>query len=66
MKSTIYTKGMHCTACEQLVTEELIDNGAKESTADFKTGKVVVNHDKSLSLNKIKHIIREEGYEVLE
>ncbi|MFH1589215.1 MAG: heavy metal-associated domain-containing protein [archaeon] len=66
METIINTKGMHCASCEKLVSEELLDNGAKEATADFKTGKVIIKHDKSLSLNKIKEIIKEEGYEVKE
>jgi len=62
----IQTKGMHCPSCEMLVTDELNDQkGVVKSKADHKTGIVEVEFDETkINLNKIKEIIKQEGYNV--
>ena len=57
---------MHCPSCEMLVTGELNDQeGVVKSSADHKTGIVEVEFDDSkISIDKIKAIIKAEGYEI--
>ena len=64
MKTKIQVKGMHCKSCEMLVTEALMENGAKSAKASFKDGFVEIEHDdKVLPVSKAKELIRKEGYE---
>ena len=58
---TINVKGMHCTSCEVLITEGLLDAGASKATADFKKG--TVQYD-GLDDKKAKATIEKEGYQV--
>jgi len=61
----IKTKGMHCPSCEMLVKDSLEDlDGVEKAEADFKSGIVSVDFDDSkIGLDKIKSIIKEEGYD---
>ncbi len=63
-KITFDVKGMHCRSCEILIKEALEDKGVKAEIS-FKTGKLNTEFDdKKITENKIKEIIRKEGYEV--
>ncbi len=62
--TTINVKGMHCSSCEMLITDALEEKGAKNVSANHKTGEVVVEHNKSLSKDAIRLSIMDEGYEV--
>ncbi|MBI2665872.1 heavy-metal-associated domain-containing protein [Candidatus Woesearchaeota archaeon] len=64
MKQTILTvKGMHCKSCEVLIKDALEELGVNSCSVDHKKGTVAVNFDeKKVSLEQIKHIIKNEGY----
>ncbi|MCB9359006.1 heavy-metal-associated domain-containing protein [Candidatus Woesearchaeota archaeon] len=64
MNTTIKTKGMHCTSCEMLVQDALEDeNGIIDVKASFKDNEVEVKFDESkISLDKIKEVIKGEGF----
>ena len=64
MQTKVKVEGMHCSACEKLITEELVDNGAKDAKADHKSGDLTVEHDGSMDESKIREIVEEEGYKV--
>jgi copper chaperone CopZ len=57
--TTLKIKGMHCNSCEILITEALIENGAKDAKADWKKGTVTFN---GVDEKKAKAIIQKEGY----
>lgn len=64
MKKTLNVKGMHCKSCEVVIGDELKELGIK-SKLDHKTGVVEVDFDeKKVSLDKIKQLIKKEGYSV--
>ncbi len=55
MKTILKINGMHCTSCKDLIEEVCREvSGVTECMADFKTGKVVVEHTEKLDINKIK------------
>ena len=62
----IKTTGMHCPSCEMLVTDSLEDeDGINNAKADHKSGLIEVDFDDSkTNIDKIKNIIKEEGYEI--
>ena len=64
MKTKLNVKGMHCKSCEMLINDALQDEGVK-SQVNVKKGEVVVDFDESkIKLEKIKSIIKKEGYNV--
>ena len=63
-QTTVRVKGMHCHSCEALITEALEEQGATKVTANWKTGSVTLNHDKTLTAKAINKIIADEGYKV--
>lgn len=61
-KEKMNVEGMHCKSCEMLIRGELEENGVKVS---FKGNELTVEFDeKKITLDKIKEIIKEEGYKV--
>jgi copper chaperone CopZ len=65
-KITFKTTGMHCSSCEILLKESLEDAGAKVQKISHKSGQVDLTYDDStLTEDKIKSIIKTEGYGVL-
>ena len=61
-KAKMIIEGMHCKSCEMLIRGELEDNDVK---ASFKGKELTVEFDdKKISLEKIKEIIKEEGYKI--
>jgi|TARA_B100002003_G_C13938381_1_gene455533 copper chaperone CopZ len=62
----IKTTGMHCPSCEMLVKDSLEDEeGVNKANANFKSGIIEVDFDESkTNLNKIKEIIKKEGYKI--
>ncbi|MBU0615642.1 MAG: cation transporter [Nanoarchaeota archaeon] len=60
------TKGMHCTSCEMLVKDALMDiDGVKKVKASFKDSIVDVDFDAAkVSAEKIAKTIEKEGYKV--
>ncbi len=62
----INVKGMHCTSCEMLIKDTLLDeNGVKKVSAHYEKGIVEVefNEDK-INHKKIKKLIEEDGFKV--
>lgn len=58
-------KGMHCKSCVLLITDALEELGIKDSQIDSKTGTATIRFDgKKLTLEKIKEVIKKEGYQV--
>jgi copper chaperone CopZ len=66
-KIKLDVKGMHCKSCEMLIKDVLTEQpGVKKAEALAKDNKVMVEFDaKKVSLDKIKALIKGEGYEVL-
>lgn len=67
MNKIFKVKGMHCTSCEMLLKDSLVDAvGVKKAEASYAKGTVSVEFDEAkTSEDKIRYIIRKEGYEVL-
>ena len=65
MKTTLQVKGMHCSACEMLIKEALLEQGASEVNVDLKSETVTIIHEPSFDKNKLSSIIQQEGYEVV-
>ena len=63
MKTEFNVKGMTCKACEMLIDEALEDVGAASVSSDHATGRVVVEHEESLTADSMKRVIAEEGFE---
>ena len=56
--------GMHCPSCEMLITDALEEVRAK-AQVDSKKGTAVIEFDeKKLTEDKIKQIIKKEGYTI--
>ena len=67
MEAKIAVKGMHCPSCEALVVDTLEEAGVHSAEASHKKGLVTVKfYENKISLEKIKGLIKEEGYEVIE
>jgi copper chaperone CopZ len=67
MKKTIVkVKGMHCKSCEMLIKDALEEEkGVSRVNASYENGEVIVIYDhEKINENKIKSIIKEEGFEV--
>ena len=63
-KITLKVKGMHCKSCEVVISEALEEAGAK-SKIDSKKGIAVIEFDeKSITEDKIRKIIQNEGYTI--
>lgn len=62
-KHTIKVEGMHCHSCEKLVSTALADRGAKNVSANHKTG--VVEYEGELEQNLISEAITEAGFTLL-
>jgi copper chaperone CopZ len=65
-KITIDVSGMHCKSCEMLIKDALEDEvGVKNVDASHEKGTVIIEFDeKHVNVNKLKSIIKEEGFEV--
>jgi len=61
----IEIKGMHCPSCEMLIKDSLEDAGVKNIKISYVTGKAEIEfNENKIDIQKIKKIIKEEGYEV--
>ena len=58
----IKVEGMHCHACEQLVSDALAGLGATNVTADHESGKVTYSGD--LDADKVAEAIAGAGFKV--
>jgi copper chaperone CopZ len=62
-QANISVKGMHCKSCEMILEDSLSEiPGVIEAKASLKEGIVTVKYEET-ELEKIKEIIRQEGYE---
>ncbi|MEK6853638.1 MAG: heavy metal-associated domain-containing protein [Nanoarchaeota archaeon] len=68
MKTILLIKGMHCKSCKMLIEDAGAEfSGVKSCSVDFKAGKMVVEHDGTLDLKKLKKEIEGLGeYKVAE
>jgi copper chaperone CopZ len=66
MKKDFVVKGMHCKSCEMLIEDSLEEqDGVNSVQASHAKGFVSVDFDESkISEEKIKSVIKAEGYEV--
>lgn len=54
---------MHCKSCEILLSDALLEAGAKSAKVDHKRGLTVIEFDeKSINEDKLRKIIQNEGY----
>ncbi len=60
---TIWTiKGTHCRACKELIEEVCLESkGVNSGVLDFKSGKLILEHEASLDLKKLKSEIEKIG-----
>ncbi|HLC66613.1 MAG TPA: heavy metal-associated domain-containing protein [Candidatus Nanoarchaeia archaeon] len=67
MKTTITVKGTHCESCKVLIEEVCSETkGIQSAKANFKTGKVEIEHDDTVDWNAWKKEIESLGeYEVI-
>lgn len=65
-KLKLNVEGMHCGSCEMLIKDSLEEtDGVEKIEVSHKSGEVNVDFDDSkVSANKIKDIIKNEGYKV--
>jgi copper chaperone CopZ len=66
MKTKLNVKGMHCASCEILIKDSLMEiKGMNSAEVSAPNGEVLVDFDKTkVSIDKIKYIIKKEGYVV--
>lgn len=62
MKTIFTVKGTHCESCKALIEDVCKEmSGVSSVNADFKTGKVVVEHSVPLDKKKLKSEIESLG-----
>ena len=62
MKTIFTVKGTHCESCKALIEDVCKETeGVTSCTADFKTGKVNVEHSKPLDMKALKKEIESLG-----
>ena len=65
MKHTYDIVGMHCTSCAMNLEDALLDvPGVTEADASFKSAKLTVEHDGSVSSDDVRKAVAEAGYQV--
>lgn len=62
-KNSVKVAGMHCPACEKLVSTALEDCGAKNVVANHKTG--VVEYEGELEQTMLFDAISQAGFELV-
>ncbi len=66
MEKMIKVQGMHCTSCNILLTDSIMEiTGVKKVSADYKKGSVVVECDTEKTFSEAKKAIEKEGYKVV-
>lgn len=61
-KNAVNVAGMHCPACEKLVSAALEERGAKNVVANHETG--VVEYEGELERTLLSEAIAEAGFEL--
>ncbi len=65
IRTKIPIKGMHCRSCELLVEDALKEmQGVSKVKVSYRRRSAVVESKKPLGLNKIRHAVREAGYDL--
>jgi Cu+-exporting ATPase len=66
-KTTLKVKGMHCKSCEMLIEDSLKEIvGVASAKLDHKKSTAAIEYDETkVNENKIKEMIKKEGYEVI-
>ena len=66
MKKTFKVNGMHCKSCEMLVADSLEElDGVGSAMLSHEKGTAEVTYDSNkMNDDKIRDIIKQEGYEV--
>jgi len=65
MKKTLNIQGMHCKACEILITKELEKQKVRVEKTSFRKGTITYDSSSTSSDTKVKKIIEGLGYKVL-
>ncbi|KAJ49876.1 Cu+-exporting ATPase [Clostridium tetanomorphum] len=65
MKKKIFIEGMSCMHCVNHVKEALEDIGAKNVDVNLSAKTAVADFNETIKDNKIKDIIKDYGYEVV-
>lgn len=66
MEKSLKVKGMHCHSCERLLTmaiEDLYNVSVK--SISYEKGEVEIEYEDEAQIEKVKKIIKENGYEVV-
>ena len=62
MKTTFTVKGTHCNSCKMLIEDICSETkGVSSGKLDFKSGKLVVEHEADADLKKLKKEIEKLG-----
>lgn len=62
MKTVIKIKGTHCQSCKMLIEDICSEfKEIKSSVLDFKTGRLVIEHNEKFDLSKLKKEIKKLG-----
>ena len=62
MKTILTVKGTHCTSCKMLIEDVCSETkGIASAQLDFKTGKLVIDHESSADLKGLKKEIETLG-----
>ena len=62
MKTTFTVQGTHCTSCKMLIEDVCSEaKGVHSASLDFKTGKLVVEHDATADMKGLKKEIESVG-----
>lgn len=61
-RHSVNVAGMHCNACERLVSTALEDRGARNVVADHESG--VVEYDGELDSALVAEAVAEAGFEL--
>ena len=66
MEKMIKVQGMHCTSCNILLTDSIMEiTGVKKVSADYKKGSVVVECDTEKPFSEEKNEFENDVYKVL-
>lgn len=62
MKTTLTIKGTHCQSCKVLIEDICAEiAGVKSCTLDFKSGKLLVEHEPGVDMKRVKKEIESAG-----
>ncbi|NTU73910.1 hypothetical protein HGB07_07185, partial [Candidatus Roizmanbacteria bacterium] len=65
VKTTVPIKGMHCKACEIVVSDRLLElPQVEEVSVDQRKGEAIITSTQSISTSKIASAVRKAGYQV--